>query len=192
MPTLIKTEYSAEVVWLGHVPGSTGTIRSETVQQIELDFDGQAGARHRGVNRPSCVRVKNLYPEGTEIRNVRQLTILSAEQLEAIAREMNLDTLDPGLLGATIVLRGIPDFTHIPPSSRLQAASGLTMTVDMENLPCLFPAREIEKEQPGHGAAFKPAATNRRGVTAWVERPGALALGESLSLFIPDQRRWAP
>lgn len=192
MPTLIKTEYTGEVVWLGHVPEATGTLRSGTVDQIVFGFDGQADARHEGVNRPSCVRVKNLYPEGTEIRNVRQLTILSAEQLEAIATEMKLDKLDPGLLGATIVVRGIPDFTHIPPSSRLQSASGVTLTVDMENRPCLFPAREIEQEEPGHGAAFKPAAKNRRGVTAWVERPGALAMGDQLTLFIPDQRGWAP
>lgn len=192
MPTLKKTEFTGKVVWLGHVPRDTGTIRSGPAKQIDLGFDGQVGARHTGVNRASCIRVRDLYKEGTEIRNVRQLTILSAEQLDAIVAEMGVQTLDPGLLGATLVLSGIPDFTHVPPSSRLQASSGLTLTVDMENRPCLYPAREIEKEQPGHGAAFKPAATNRRGVTAWVERPGSLALGDTLTLFIPDQRAWAP
>ncbi len=192
MPTLRKTEFTGEVVWLGHVPGETETIRSSSADQIDLDFGGQAGARHAGVNRASCVRVRNLYTEGTEIRNVRQLTILSAEQLDAIAAEMDLDTLDPGLLGATLILRGIPDFTHVPPSARLQGPSGLTLTVDTENRPCLYPAREIEAEQPGHGAAFKSAATNRRGVTAWVERPGSLALGDTMKLFVPDQRAWAP
>lgn len=192
MPTLKKTEFSGEVVWLGHVPGTSDDIRSGPADQIDLGFEGQAGARHQGANRASCVRVSNLYAEGTEIRNVRQLTILSAEQLDAIAAEMGLASLDPGLLGATIVVRGIPDFTHIPPASRLQAPSGLTLTVDMENRPCLYPAREIEMEQPGHGAAFKPAAKNRRGVTAWVERPGSLCIGDTVSLFIPDQREWNP
>ena len=62
----------------------------------------------------------------------------------------------------------------------------------MENRPCNLPGREIEAEAPGHGKAFKAAAQNRRGVTAWVERPGSLALGDSLTLFIPDQRAWAP
>lgn len=192
MPTLRKTEFTGEVVWLGHVPGDNNTIRSGPADQIDLDFDGQAGARHAGVNRASCVRVRNLYTEGTEIRNVRQLTILSVEELDAIAAELNLETLDPGLLGATLILRGIPDFTHVPPSARLQGPSGLTLTVDTENRPCLYPAREIEAEQPGHGKAFKAAATNRRGVTAWVERPGSLTLGDSMTLFIPDQRAWAP
>ena len=32
--------------------------------------------------------------------------------------------------------------------------------------------------------------TGRRGVVAWVERPGVLELGQSLTLHIPDQRAW--
>ena len=46
-------------------------------------------------------------------------------------------------------------------------------------------------QRDGFGARFKPAADGRRGVTAWVERPGRLALGETLQLSIPDQRVWA-
>ncbi|WP_170390653.1 MOSC domain-containing protein [Ruegeria arenilitoris] len=189
MPVLRETEFKARVVWLGHVP--TGkSLRAQPVTQLDLGFSGDIGARHEGLNRPSCVRVKNLYPEGTEIRNVRQLTILAAEEMAAIASAMGVDRLDPALLGASIVVEGIPDFTHVPPSSRLQADTGLTMTVDMENRPCVLPGREIEAESPGHGARFKPAAQGRRGVTAWVERPGLLRLGDSLTLFVPDQRAW--
>ena len=62
----------------------------------------------------------------------------------------------------------------------------------MENRPCQFPAREIETDHAGHGKAFMASATGRRGVTAWVERPGALRIGEALRLFVPDQRAWAP
>lgn len=90
------------------------------------------------------------------------------------------------------MIRGIPDLTHVPPSARLVAPSGLTLTVDMENLPCHLPGREIEAAHPGYGAAFKAAAKDRRGVTAWVERPGALLIGDALTLFIPNQRAWAP
>lgn len=192
MPTLIETEHSGEVTWLGHVPRASGNLRGAAVQRLELTFAGDAGARHEGTERPSCSRVANLYPRGTTIRNVRQLTILSAEELAQIAAQIGVEPLDPGLLGASVVLSGIPDFTHIPPSSRLQAASGLTLTVDMENRPCVLPGREIEAEHAGHGAAFKSAAKGLRGVTAWVERPGALALGDRLSLFVPDQRAWKP
>ena len=191
MPVLRKTEFSGEVVWLGHVP-SGSNIRARSVEELQLGFAGKQGARHEGINRASCVRVKNLYPQGTEIRNVRQLSILSAEEMDAIAADMGLETLDPALLGVSIVVRGIPDFTYVPPSSRLQASGGLTVTIDMENRPCVIPGREIENEAPGHGAAFKPAAQGRRGVTAWVECPGNLRVGDTLSLFVPDQRSWAP
>ncbi len=191
MPVLRETDYKGEVVWLGHVP--TGeSLRADAVNKLDLEFSGDRGARHEGVNRPSCVRVSNLYPKGTEIRNVRQLSVLSAEEIEATANEMGLDGLDPSFLGASIVLRGIPDFTHIPPSSRLQVSGGLTITVDMENRPCVLPGREIETDLPGYGTAFKPAAQGRRGVTAWIERPGELQLGDRMTLFVPDQRNWAP
>jgi hypothetical protein len=112
--------------------------------------------------------------------------------MAAIAEEIDLPSLDPALLGVSVVLEGIPDFTHLPPSSRLQGPSGATLTVDMENLPCVFPGKEIEREAPGHGRGFKTAAQGRRGVTAWVERPGALHLGDEMKLFVPAQRVWAP
>ncbi|UWQ78473.1 sulfurase [Leisingera sp. S132] len=191
MPVLRKTDFTGEIVWLGHVPAASGlqAVASET---LDLGFTGIAGERHEGENRVSCVRVKNLYPEGTEIRNVRQLTILSEEELALIAADMGMGSVNPAHLGATIVLRGIPDFTFVPPSSRLQGPDGVTLTVDMENRPCVLPGREIEKDHSGFGARFKPAAQNRRGITAWVERPGCLQLGGELALFVPDQRAWAP
>ena len=192
MPTLVESKHSGQVVWLGHVPGERDSLRAEAVDRLQLGFAGDPSARHEGTERPSCVRVKNLYPQGTTIRNVRQLTILSGEEMDEIAAQIGLEALDPGLVGASVVLRGIPDFTHVPPSSRLQAPSGLTLTVDMENRPCVLPGREIEAETPGHGTGFKAAAKDRRGVTAWVERPGALSLGDRLTLFIPDQRHWRP
>lgn len=192
MPTLRKTDHVGEIIWLGQCDAATDSLRSQECDTLELGFHGLTGARHEGENRPSCVRVKALYDQGTEIRNVRQLTILSAEELDAIAADMNLDQLDPRLAGVNIVLRGIPDFTHVPPSSRLQGPSGATLTIDMENLPCIYPAQEIEADTPGHGEAFPKAAHGRRGVTAWVERPGSLKIGGKLRLFIPAQRAWAP
>ncbi|WP_170753737.1 MOSC domain-containing protein [Ruegeria lacuscaerulensis] len=191
MPVLRKTEFTAEVVWLGQVP-TGASIRAEAAASLSLGFAGVAGERHEGENRASCVRMTNIYPKGTEIRNVRQLSVLSQEEMQETAVEMGLDTLNPSYLGVSILLKGIPDFTHVPPSSRLQGPDGVTITIDMENRPCVIPGREVEADLPGHGAAFKPAAQGRRGVTAWVERPGVLSLGDSLTLFVPDQRAWAP
>ncbi|QPM88937.1 MOSC domain-containing protein [Pseudooceanicola algae] len=193
MPALVKTDYIARVTWLGMVADREAALASGAVPRITAGFDGPRGEDHGGLTRPSCSRVLNQYPKrGTEIRNVRQFSILSAEELARIAATMGLDSLDPAFLGATLVLEGIPDFTHLPPSSRLQGPDGVTLTVDMENLPCTLPARVIEDALPGYGKTFKPAAEGRRGVTAWVEKEGEIALGDQMRLFIPAQRPWDP
>ncbi|MGR3322123.1 MAG: MOSC domain-containing protein [Pseudooceanicola sp.] len=190
MPALKQSGLSAEIVWLGHVPDRQAALASASRDTLTLTFAGPEGEAHGGETRPSCSRVLDLYPRGTPIRNVRQLSILSEEELAAIADEMGLDALDPAWLGASMVIRGLPDFTHLPPSSRLQGPGGCTLTVDMENRPCQLPARVIEDARPGHGRAFKGAAEGRRGVTAWVEREGRLTVGDTLRLFVPDQPAW--
>jgi len=190
MPALATTSHIAEIVWLGRVENRQTALPSISASALDLQFEGPLGESHAGLTRPSCSRVMHLFRRGTPIRNSRQLSILSAEELAAIAADMGLHALDPALLGASMVLRGLPDFSHLPPSSRLLADSGACLVVDMENRPCTLPARPIETAHPGHGARFKKSATGRRGVTAWVEAEGRVALGDRLRLFIPDQPRW--
>ena len=191
MPALVPTDVYGEIVWLGAVPHREAPeITSERLETMALGWGGYGGDVHGGETRASCARVVAQYPKGTEIRNVRQLSLVSAEEMGAIAAELGLEALEPAWLGASVVVAGIPDFSHVPPSSRLQAESGATLVVDMANRPCQFPARTIEIARPGHGKAFKAAAAGRRGVTAWVERPGGLRLGERFRLHVPDQRAW--
>ncbi|MBI1415753.1 MAG: MOSC domain-containing protein [Limimaricola sp.] len=193
MPALVPTDYIGTITWLGRVPHRDAPeIAGEPLEEMVLGFAGMAGEVHAGLTRPSCSRVVAQYPKGTEIRNVRQLSLVSAEELAAIAADLGLDMIDPAWLGASVVVSGLPDFSHLPPSSRLQGAGGCTLVIDMQNLPCQFPARTIEAARPGHGKAFKTAAKGRRGVTAWVEREGTLRLGEAVRLHIPDQRGWRP
>lgn len=191
MAELRPTEHYAEITWLGSVPENRENIRARSITQAEATFAGFKDDFHAGLTRPSCVRVKAQHPVGTTIRNVRQLSILSAEEMALIATEIDLDTLDPLLLGASMVISGIPDFTFVPPASRLQNEAGTTIAIDVENGPCNLPAREIEKDAPGHGKAFRAAARGRRGVCAWVEREGPLAVGDKLRLHVPNQRAWA-
>ena len=188
MSCLLKSEYSGTITWLGRVLTPEDSIRSEALNAVETTFDGIVGESHSGATRPSCLRVTMLHPKSTEIRNTRQLSILSAEENAEIAASIGLEQLDPNWLGASIVISGVPDFTHIPPGSRLQIAAGTTLTVDLENAPCNWPAKEIEADRPGHGKAFRRAAKGSRGITAWVERPGPLSIGDTVNLFIPTQR----
>ena len=190
MPALIATGFEGTFSWLGLVPAALGQLASTPKAEVFASFAGVEGEVHAGLTRPACSRVSAQYSGGTEIRNVRQFSVLSAEELALIAAEMGLQALDPALLGASLVISGIPDFSHLPPSSRLQAVGEATLVVDMENRPCTLPARGIEVLHPGFGKKFKPAALNRRGVTAWVEREGVLRLGAKVRLHVPDQRAW--
>ncbi|MCY4336515.1 MAG: MOSC domain-containing protein [Litoreibacter sp.] len=192
MPALINSGVSGKIVWLGALANRSVALRSLKTDQIEATYAGLAGDDHGGLTRPSCSRVVTQYPKGTDIRNVRQLCIVSAEEMAAVAAEMGVEAFDPEWCGANMVVEGIPDFTHVPPSSRLQTQNGTTLTIDMENQPCHLPAPVIDEDAPGHGRAFKAAAKDRRGVTAWVEREGVLAVGDTVSLHIPGQRAWAP
>ncbi|MEO1776106.1 MAG: sulfurase [Pseudomonadota bacterium] len=190
MPVLSPTDHWGTVTWLGLVRDQSDGVASEAVESLTCDWGGPVGDVHHGLTRASCVRVKQQYPRSTEIANVRQLSIVSAEEVAVIATALGLERLDPAWLGATVVVEGIPSLTMVPPAARLMVEEGPALVVDMENAPCRFPAAEIEKAHPGHGAAFPKVARQKRGVTAWVERPGTLRLGQRLRLHLPPARDW--
>ena len=60
-------------------------LDSSVRQRVTVTFAGFEGETHGGLTRPSCGRVKAQYPRGTEIRNTRQITIVSQEELDDIA-----------------------------------------------------------------------------------------------------------
>ncbi len=191
MPALIPTAFYGTITWLGRVTDRDAALESAALTEIFAGFDGPEGEAHGGINRPACSRVAALYKRNHPIRNTRQFAVMAAEDLAQIAAKMGLDSLDPALLGTSLVIAGIPDFSHLPPSSRLQAEGGATLVVDMENRPCTLPARPIENNHPGFGKRFKPAAQGLRGITAWVEAEGTLRVGAKMRVFIPDQPVWA-
>ena len=190
MPALVPTDHSARVVWLGYqpVPVEKLVITAQALAEMPLSFAGFAGEVHAGLTRPSCSRVLKQYPRDTEIRNVRQLCVVSAEEMAEVAVKMGLEAMDYAWVGASLVLEGIPDLTHLPPGSRLQGPDGVTLVVDMENLPCQEPAVTIEKARPGQGKGFKRAAEGKRGVTAWVEREGEMLVGDAMTVWLPPNR----
>ncbi len=192
MPALKQTSYTATIRWLGYVPDRAQGLRAQPLAQMALDLGGYAPEAHAGQTRPACSRVKALYRGGATIRNTRQLTLVSTDEMALIAADMGLERIAPEWLGASAVIDGIPDFSNIPPSSRLCAQGGPSLVADMQNRPCSWPAKEIEREAPGKGHLFKKAARGRRGITAWVEHAGDLTIGAALTLFVPDQHPWQP
>ena len=161
-----------------------------TAGEIEVSFEGFTGESHSGLNRESCVRITDLYEKGTPIRNTRQISIVADEEIALIAQGMGIDHIEPEWLGANLLVAGIPHFTLLPPSTRLLFSSGACLVVDMENKPCAYPGIEIQKVHHGKGKLFLRNAHQRRGITAWVEKEGSIAEGDSIRAFLPAQPAW--
>ena len=183
-----RANVTGTLSFIGWNPDREITLETQARDSIELVFGGLAGETHSGVTRPSCSRVKNIYPDkGTEIANMRQLSVLSTEEIADITAAMGIDQLKPEWLGANIVISGIPHLTLLPPGSRLRFPSGASLHLDVENGPCVYPAEIIAQTYPQEAKLFIKSATGRRGTTAGVERPGIVKVGDQVELFVPDQ-----
>ncbi|MBC8035822.1 MAG: MOSC domain-containing protein [Rhizobiales bacterium] len=158
---------------------------------MRLLFAGVEGDCHGGLTRKSDGRMLKQFKRGTEVRNARQLSILATDELADIAKTMNIPVVKPEWVGANLVTSGIPDLSLLPPSSRLQFPSGATIVIDMENFPCRYPAEVIERHHPDPAVGFIEAAMHKRGVVGWVEREGAVAAGDAITVWIPQQRIYA-
>ncbi|MGE3871604.1 MAG: MOSC domain-containing protein [Parvibaculaceae bacterium] len=188
MPLMTRLAFTGRVEALLRSADRAKGLEKSRVEQLTLRFDGIDGDCHGGLTRKADVRTIKQYPRDTPIRNVRQLTLLSVEELAQIAAIMAIPDVRPEWVGANVVTSGIPDLTLLPPSSRMQFPSGATIVVDMENEPCRYPAEIIEKHNPDQKVGFVKAAKHKRGITAWVEREGDVSSGDEITIWIPPQR----
>jgi MOSC domain-containing protein YiiM len=183
---LNKLDARVKVILVNSTPDED--LSSSRVASVEVSYAGLAGESHSGLVRSSCVRVRHQYTQGTEIRNTRQISMVSIEELAVIADNMGIAELKPEWLGVNLLVSGIPNFSQVPPSTRMIFSGGASLVVDLENSPCKYPGEIIERHHPGFGNLFAKAAVGRRGVTAWVEREGQINTGDSIRLYIPPQR----
>ena len=192
MPELLsKTRFTGRVETLLANPDRESGLEKSQVGEIRLLFSGIEGDCHGGFNRKSDSRMLKQFKRGTEVRNARQVSILSVEELADIAGIMKIPAVKPEWVGANMVTSGIPDLSLLPPSSRLQFPSGATIVVDMENFPCRYPAEIIERNNPDQAVGFVQAAMHKRGVVGWVEREGEVRSGDTIVTWIPQQRLYA-
>ena len=157
------------------------------IGSLALTFAGPDDC-HAGVTRKSDSRTLPLYKRNIDIRNVRQLTLLSVEELADMAMRLGIPHVEPEWLGANMLVSGIPDLSFLPPSTRLQFSSGATIVVDMENYPCSQIAKVIDEHHPGTRFKVVEAAMHKRGVTAWVEREGEVNTDDAIKIVTPPNR----
>jgi MOSC domain-containing protein YiiM len=156
------------------------------VHEAALVFGGLAGDVHHGLTREADARTP-WHRRGTPIANTRQVSLVSQEELAAVAAALDIAALDPALVGANCVLADAPDLTATPPGTRLIFPSGATLFVAEANPPCRQPGRKLAA---AHGRAdlelaFVKAARGRRGIVALVEREGPVAAGDAIKLLAP-------
>jgi hypothetical protein len=188
LSVVLKLKFVGRVEQLLAAANRDDGFEKQKRQSLSLLLSGPEGDCHTGLTRLSDSRTLQTYKPNTVIRNVRQLSIISSEEMVEVAKALDLPEMNPSWLGANLVTSGIPDLTLLPPSSRLQFPSGATLVVDTENLPCRQVADVISNSYPEKGSMFVKAATHKRGVTAWVEREGLVSVGDTITVFIPPQR----
>ncbi len=168
---------------------------SEPVSSLPLSFGGIVGDFHEGLTRKSGGR-EPWYQRGTKMRNERQLSILSEEELVEIASGMNLDVVEAGWIGASLVFEGIPNLSYLPPRTLIIFENGTTLRVDGYNAPCRLAGGSISKhigeEADDHtrtdtALKFKDAAYMKRGLVAWVECEGEIRSGDEFTARIWEQ-----
>jgi hypothetical protein len=160
---------------------------SQRVSALDLTFEGIPGERHFGFTRPADARVP-WYKRGSALRNVRQVSLVSAEELVEIAGLMGLPEIRPEWLGANLVIEGLPRLSFLPAGSRLFFEGGGVLAAEGYNAPCSISGTAVAA---GAGLsdklAFVKPATRRRGIVASVERPGRVEVMCEVEITVPDQ-----
>jgi MOSC domain-containing protein YiiM len=185
---LTKLPFQGRIEMLLANPDRDTGLEKQPVSEVTLRFSGVDGDCHSGLTRKSDSRMIKQFKRGTEVRNTRQVSIVSVEELAEVARAMGIPQVKPDWIGANMVVSGIPDLTLLPPSTRLQFPSGATIVVDMENLPCRYPAAIIEGHHPEQVKGFVVAAGHKRGLVGWVEAEGTVHTGDAITIWRPPQR----
>ena len=160
---------------------------SQQLSALEVDFAGIPGERHFGFTRPADARVP-WYGRGTPLRNTRQVSLVSVEELVEIAALMGLPEVQPEWLGANIVIAGVPQLSFLPAGSRLFFASGAVLAAEGYNAPCSISGAAVAAGSGQGGKLdFVKPATRRRGIVASIERPGRIAAGCAVDIAVPEQ-----
>jgi hypothetical protein len=174
------------VVLAALVAGQQGTLVSAPVVQVQVMLEGFAGDKHAGFTRKSDGRTPQ-YPRGALIRNDRQVSIVSQEELREIAASLQVPEVRAEWVGANLLVQGVRELTALPSGTRLVFPGEAVLIVTKENMPCAGPGRVLAERyaRPALQTGFTKAALHRRGVVAVVERAGSIREGDGFGVILP-------
>ena len=175
--------------------GSNDDLSKEEHSSIQVELDGIAGDRHRSYVRKTWAGDKQ--PEGTTRRNERQWSAVSIEELDDIAKDMNIvEPLTATSLGANLCLQGIPELSRLPKGTVLKFPSGAELIVEEYNPPCKDMSEiQAAKHTQNSGdkvslTAFSVASKLSRGVVGVVEATGVINAGDNVTVEIYETPAW--
>jgi hypothetical protein len=162
------------------------SIASVCQSSVQVTFEGFVGDKHSGMTKRSDSRTK-IYPRGTEIRNNRQVSIISQEELVEIAAKLNIESLLPEWFGANLLLSGISNLSNLNLNTRRVFSRGVSLLVTAKNLPCKLLTDEVCKhliDRPDIRDNLINVSMDKRGVVAVVELPGEIQVGDEVKVFL--------
>ncbi len=188
-------KFNKKHAWIGEITAvlraeKKGTLESIAYHTLEFADGGIVDDKHFGFTTKSTVRELSLYPRGTIIRNNRQWSAVSEEELNGISAKMGIDNIHSGWIGANLLVKGIPNFTQLPPLSMLtirpDAADKVVLMVYGDNKPCKFAHEKIvEKLGIEPSQSFVKAALGQRGLVGWIEKGGKISVGDTIAVTLP-------
>jgi hypothetical protein len=177
--------------------GKNEDLSKQALDSIEVDFEGIAGDAHRGISRAAYSGDRE--PKDTILRNDRQWSGVSAEELAIISEQLDLnEPLQAETLGANLCVEGIPDFSLLPRGTRLVFPSGAALIVEEYNPPCTqMGAQVAAKYSARSGEPLTPKqwlkpAHGRRGVVGMVDVAGTISAGDEILVQVFEPPRIKP
>jgi len=176
-------------------------INGKPVPRINMAFGGPVSDRHAGRERRlsghdgEYIRTSSRR-KGDNVLNWRMWSGLSTEEIGRVENELDV-AIPPGCLLENMIISGIPNFSQLPPTTRLvfpeHKVSGMTRTFQAilavweENGPCRTVGERLAKH---HGQdelvhRFVKYAQRRRGVVGLVLTPGIICVGDEVLVFPP-------
>lgn len=170
--------------------GSVKRASSTSVDSFMLTFTGIVADVHSGGTRAAGPR-EPAFRRGTMLANLRQVSLVSTEELATIASRMGLARLDPAWLAANIAIEGAGPITQLPRGTIIRFPSGASLCVSDLNSPCKAASnfiREHARPAQQQTSPFVPHALGRRGLVAFVYSQGQVTSGDAIEfLFVQPE-----
>ena len=157
------------------------------VEKLEVFIEGVKHDRHFGIKKLSGVREAKIASRGTEIINLRTITLVSVEELRKIATKLEVESVTGEDLEANITLEGYENITALPIGTILKFPKGCILYATGENFPCVVAGGRVAKRLGDKDLTWKfpKQAMNIRGITAMVYAAGFIKIGDEVEIIFP-------